>query len=126
MNEKNELVRERLTRARDDELSAVSIIKHKDGAPSTVCFLAQQMAEKFLKGLLVAEKKPLPKIHDLLQLGSLLKGAVQACYADLILLNRYYIEPRYPGDYPEFGWKEAQEALDAALRIKKIVRTEIG
>ncbi|MBI2459091.1 MAG: HEPN domain-containing protein [Parcubacteria group bacterium] len=38
-------------KARDDELNIRSILKHRDGAPSGVCFLSQQMAEKYLKGL---------------------------------------------------------------------------
>ncbi len=30
-----------LNKIQDDELSAKSILKHKDGSPSTVCFLSQ-------------------------------------------------------------------------------------
>jgi hypothetical protein len=36
-------------------------------------------------------------------------------------LNRYYIETRYPGDYPAFTMDEARAAFDAALRVKDFV-----
>ena len=37
------------------------------------------------------------------------------------VLNRYYIETRYPGDYPEFSRHDSMEALEAALRVKQFV-----
>ena len=44
--------KEWLDKANDDYLNAKSILNHKDGAPSGVCFLSQQLAEKCLKALL--------------------------------------------------------------------------
>ena len=42
------------------------------------------------------------------------------------VLNRFYIESRYPGDLPEgFGWKEAEEAFAIAEEIKKFVLDNI-
>lgn len=41
--------REWWQKAAEDELSIQAILK-ENGAPSTACFLAQQMAEKYLKG----------------------------------------------------------------------------
>lgn len=40
---------------------------------------------------------------------------------DLQLLNRYYVETRYPADCPEFTFTECEEALEAALHIKTFV-----
>lgn len=40
-------------KAQDDELSCEDILDDRRGAPSTVCFLSQQLAEKRLKGYLV-------------------------------------------------------------------------
>ena len=45
-------IQEWIAKAKDDELSIKAIIKEK-AAPSTVCFLSQQMAEKYLKALLI-------------------------------------------------------------------------
>ncbi len=47
---------------------------------------------------------------------SSLKSApdVKTIHGDLIVLNRYYIEKRYPGDFPMFHPDEAQAAFKAA------------
>ncbi|MDA2922864.1 HEPN domain-containing protein [Patescibacteria group bacterium AH-259-L07] len=82
------------------------------------------MAEKCLKSLLVFHKKKFPKIHDLLELETLLidlEPDIKEVHQDIILLNRYYIETRYPGDYPEFTFKECKQALESAVRIKEFV-----
>src|SRR4030042_3825410 len=94
----------------EDELSAKAILK-EGGAFSTACFLSQQIAEKYLKGFLVFGGKPFPKIHDLLELETLLLEStpnINEIHKELLLLNRYYVETRYPGDYPEFGREEAE------------------
>ena len=114
-------------KAGEDELSTRAVLK--EGAPSTGCFLSQQMAEKLLKGLLVFHGKEFLKVHDLLELETLLlevEPSIQELHDDLKLLNRYYSETRYPGDYPEFDVVECRGAFEAALRIKEFVfsRTE--
>jgi len=53
MQNNKEIVLEWIKRADNDELNIVSILKHKDGEPSLTCFLSQQMAEKYLKALLI-------------------------------------------------------------------------
>ena len=42
------------------------------------------------------------------------------------VLNVYYIETRYPGDYPDFTLKEAKEAKEAADKIKGFVFNKIN
>src|SRR3989344_2687943 len=92
-------------KAGEDELNIRSILTHRDGTPSGVCFLSQQMAEKYLKALLVFHERIFPKVHDLLDLSTRLldiETEVAEIQEDLVILNRYYIETRYPGDYPDF------------------------
>lgn len=116
-----------IEKADEDELSIEAILKG-GGAPSTACFLSQQMAEKYLKGLAVSQKIPFPKIHDLLALETLLMECqpnISQIHGDLELLNRYYIETRYPGDYPQFSLEEGQKAFEAALRVKEFVLSKI-
>ncbi len=67
------IVTEWFAKADDDEKSIRAILK-EGGAPSTACFLSQQIAEKYLKGLLVFLGKSFPKIHDLLGLETLPSG----------------------------------------------------
>lgn len=101
-----------IDKAEDDELSIPA------------CFLSQQMAEKCLKALLVCRNIPFPKVHDLLVLETLLidvDPGIHQIHDQLQLLNGYYIETRYPSDYPEFTLNEAKEAFGAAEMVKEIV-----
>lgn len=118
--------REWMDKAEEDEISIRAILK--EGAPSTACFLSQQLAEKCLKGLLVYYKKKFPKVHDLLELETLLIEAdkdIKDIHPALEFLNRYYIETRYPGDYPEFFREEAEQAFEFALQVKNYVLNKI-
>lgn len=110
-------------KAEEDEFAGGEVL---DGErfPAPACFHFQQMAEKYLKGLLVFHKKAFPKVHDLLELETLLKDIepdVTDLHKDLTYLNRYYVETRYPGDYPEFTIVDCEEARAAAVRIKEFV-----
>lgn len=124
---KNEAYFEWLKKAQEDELSTKVIIDEK-GAPSTACFLSQQMAEKCLKALVIYHGKHFLKVHDLLQLESLLLNCepeIKKIHQEAKKLNRLYIETRYPGDYPEFTWKDAKESFEAAAKIKNFVLSKI-
>jgi len=126
-NNKNNLeilAHEWFLKAQDDELSAKDILNDKEGAPSTVCFLCQQMAEKFLKGYLVYNEKELLKIHDLDKLVKFCEE-IDNSFNDIKeqakSLSDFYISTRYPGDYPEFTWTQAENAFVSADKIKKLV-----
>lgn len=112
-----------LFKAREDELAGLAILKERRVfAPA--CFHFQQMAEKLLKGMLVFYKKSFPKAHDLVILTGLLEESVpeiKEYRKDIEMLDRYYIETRYPGDYPEFTLMEAEQAYEAAMNIKKFI-----
>ena len=126
-NQKNSLKKlagEWLFKAQEDELSARDILEDKQGAPSTVCFLSQQMAEKILKGYLVFKGKKFPKIHDLDRLVKLCQEfdkSFKRIKSQARYLSNFYITTRYPGDYPEFNWREAEEAFRSAIKIKNFV-----
>jgi HEPN domain-containing protein len=115
-------------KAREDELSIEAILK-ESGHPNTACFLAQQMSEKYLKGLLVSADKNFPKMHDLIELETLLLEVfpdIKEMHENLKLLNRFYIETRYPGDFPEFSWQEANGAYSAAKKVKEFALGKIN
>ena len=118
------LSKEWVLKAKDDELNAVSILKHRDGTASVVCFLSQQMAEKYLKAFLTFRGERFPKIHILdflLELCLKLDSGFIKLKDDAIFLTDFYVETRYPGDYPEFNWKDGEKAFKAALRIKDFI-----
>lgn len=120
------LAKEWFRRADDDEMSCEAILQEK-GAASTLCFLTHQIAEKYLKGLLVYYSKEIEKSHDLIRLAHLLAEilpSIKKYNKELTILNRYYIETRYPGDWPEgFSWPEAEAAFKISKGIKKFVLT---
>lgn len=122
------IIEEWLKRAADDELSTAAIIDDESGAPSTACFLSQQMAEKYLKAYLVAKKGEFPKIHfldKLLDLCSQIDPIFKELTDDAVFLDEYYTGARYPGKMPDFTFKEARQAFETAKRIKKFVLQKI-
>lgn len=59
-------VAQRWLQEADTDLPTVEILMASINPPfDSVCFHAQQAAEKLLKALLIAHKIPLPKTHDL-------------------------------------------------------------
>jgi len=118
------LAEEWFKKARDDYKSA-KVVLDEGGYYGTTCFLAQQMAEKYLKAFLVYSGWKLEKMHDLIKLLNECKK-ISSDFDDLkedcILLNDYYIETRYPLDTPvDYSKKEAREALAAAESIGRFV-----
>lgn len=115
-------------KACDDLRAAEVILNNREGPASTVCFLSQQTAEKYLKGYLVYHTKEFPKIHYLGKLIALcqkLDSDFEKIKEDAVLLSDYYMTTRYPGDYPTLGYIAAKEAFGAAVRIKDFVFDKI-
>ena len=118
------LAREWFLRAEDDWLSAKDILNDKEGAASTVCFLSQQIVEKYLKGYLVYKGVEFPKIHDLDKLVELCKavdGSFLKIKKEAQELTDFYVAARYPGDYPQFTWENAENAFVSAEKVRNFV-----
>ncbi len=110
-----------IKKAEEDLLSLESLLKHRDGAPATGCFLAQQATEKFLKVLVIYKGLELEKIHDLVKITNMLESVlpeIKQFFEKIAVITRYYIETRYPGNYPEFTWEECQSAYEIANEVK--------
>lgn len=123
------LVEEWFAKANEDILSAEAILNTKEGAASTICFLAQQIAEKYLKGYLVYSRSPFPKIHYLVKLITLcakIDSDFLELKEDAAYLSDFYVTTRYPGDYPTFGFTDAKKAFTTAMRIKDFVFDKIN
>ncbi|MGI8551807.1 MAG: HEPN domain-containing protein [Dehalococcoidia bacterium] len=92
-----------------------------------VCFHAQQMAEKYLKALLQERAATFPRTHnliELLELCLLLDGSVESQRSSLILLDRYAVRYRYPGD--SANQSLAQQAFAAATRLRAFLRQQLA
>jgi HEPN domain-containing protein len=90
----------------------------------TVCFHAQQCAEKYLKGFLAAHSIEIPRTHDLVILLRLASGAGLPDLepSDVQPLNRYTVEARYPGDWEPIERREATRAVAMARRLRAALR----
>jgi len=122
-NKKNLNFVEWFKKAEEDGEAGRKLLEN-EGPFGIACFHFQQMAEKLLKGLIISHEIEPPKTHDLVELETVLKDIepdLKDYEKDLDLLNSYYIETRYPGDYPEVNKNEAKQASEAAKRLKEFI-----
>ena len=88
------------------------------------CFHSQQAAEKYIKSLLTWWDIEVPKTHEL---GKLLKmiesrdAKLAARLFDVVVLNTYAVDIRYPGDQPEPSLEESREALKLAQQVRDAI-----
>jgi len=113
----------------DIDLTSAALLAGIPGPPETICFLAQQGAEKYLKGYLTWQGVPFRKVHDLLEILNACRGEDDAFVeleADCRMLNPYSVEVRHPG-YPFDCTREgARDALARAEHIRDFVRERSG
>jgi HEPN domain-containing protein len=96
-------------------------------AHDEVCFHSQQAAEKFFKALLQGWGLPVPKIHELDDLLTMLlprDTTLQVVRRGLRRLSRFAVDYRDPGSHA--NGQKAQTALRRAGRIRLEVRTRLG
>ena len=97
------------------------------GPYDTVCFHAQQAAEKYLKGFLALHAQPIPRTHDLEELARLsvaLEAIPELGALDLDALSGYAIEPRYDDEF----WPSRETAAVAVVqseRVRSIILTHM-
>jgi HEPN domain-containing protein len=96
-------------------------------AHDEVCFHSQQAAEKFFKALLQEWGLPVPKLHELDDLLTMLlpsDASLQVVRRGLRGLSRFAVDYRYPGFHG--NRQKAQTALRRAGNIRLEVRTRLG
>jgi HEPN domain-containing protein len=95
----------------------------QEGLTDIVCFHCQQCAEKYLKALLLYRGVTFPRTHDLRLLLDLIPPGISLglCREQVVPLNRYVIEGRYPGDWEPITVAEAQRALEMARAVRQAV-----
>jgi HEPN domain-containing protein len=109
------------TEKADNDLRSAQFIltMEKDCPYDIVCFHAQQAAEKYLKALLVMENIEFPRTYDLIILFNMIpaKNTLSIEKHDLLALNRYSVEARYPGDSEPYSLEEAVDAIAIAQKV---------
>jgi HEPN domain-containing protein len=115
-------------RLKAEEVAALILAEH-GGRAATVCFLCQQVAEKYLKGYLLLRRQPPKRIHHLdvlLEDCIALDNSFERLVDDAVFLKRYYIENRYPDDLPEeVRPEEVAEAMTAASPLRAFVLAQM-
>lgn len=128
MNVRHEQIKEALTWARiaeDDLRSAEYLLTMADDGPfNVICFLAQQSAENYLKSLLILHGIDFTKTHDLIVLRNSVPSSVDLAVKpeELLVLNRYSIQPRYPGAWWPYSETDAEEAVAVARKVRDAIR----
>jgi HEPN domain-containing protein len=104
------------------------MVKQDIGVPRQACWLAQQGAEKALKGVLVFLQIDFPRSHDLDLLRTLLPEdwRLKTDPPDFAELSQWSVEARYPGDWPEATLPDALHAVALAQDVVRIVAEDMG
>lgn len=110
-----------LAKARNDLLTIENNVVASRVPWDTVCFHAQQAAEKTLKAFLIFNGRAAARTHDLVVLLSAcaeidpkLGGLERECQE----LNSYGVSARYPDDLFEPGEKEGSAMVAATHRLQ--------
>ncbi len=118
-----------LYHACQDMMAARMLIADKRLYGPTV-FHCQQAIEKSLKAFLLYKHRKLFDGHNLTWLckqAALTDGAFTKWLGKCALLNRFYIETRYPADIPEDITRElAEDILNAAEEMTEFIYDVVG
>lgn len=115
-----------LRKADHDFLNIENNLAAKNIPWDTVCFHAQQVAEKVLKAFLVAHGHDILKTHDLIALLAQcinLDRTLSDLEADCRKLTSYGVAARYPDDLFEPVEADARELVSAAWRVRARILT---
>ena len=130
MKGKVDLVKAWIKKAENDLITAQNSLDIKPETPfDTICFHAQQCAEKYLKAFLVFHDVEFEKTHDLGQLISLAAKADKDFFEIIDLgekLTDYAVDIRYPILLEEPTKDEAKEAIETAIKIKEFVISRLN
>ena len=105
----------------DEDLEFAKSVLDVNQFFAQICFHFHQAAEKYLKAFIIAADLEFKKIHDLpvlLKLCAARQSELQKIMDDCKLLNRFYIDSRYPVHWPS-NYKE-EDALNAKKAAENI------
>jgi HEPN domain-containing protein len=105
------------------DLAAAQLLVGDPTVPARIaCFHAQPSAEKAFKAVLVSTGTMFRRTHDLLVLVAQLppRLAIEVTRLNVVLLQPWAVDGRYPGDLPNATPQEAIEAVDTAEAIANL------
>lgn len=103
----------------NSDLALARISKPQNVLFETLCFHAQQAAEKAIKALLIAKKITFPKTHSIRMLLDLLPPEIKQPpeLQESAILTDYAVISRYPGDLEAIDEEEYQRAVNLAKSV---------
>lgn len=123
--ERRDVVKAWFKKADNDLTVAEHTMKLESPPCDTVCFHAQQCAEKYIKGFLTFHAIEFPKTHsieDLVLLCKRVSPSIETDLGDVEILSSYGVEVRYPDEvYYEIPKEDAEEAIELAKRVKAVI-----
>jgi HEPN domain-containing protein len=110
----------------EGDLAAARLLLNAGGPAFTVCFHAQQAAEKYLKAVLVMNRARVGKTHDIGELLQLLPAAQRPPLTPEAAaeLTRGAVATRYP-EAPAPSGEEAERLLRYVDMVRKSVRSAL-
>ena len=116
-----------IDKAEGDRKVARREIQTADPVWNVVCFLAQQCAEKYLKGFLEEHNIAFQKTHDLLVLlnsAGISLSELDSLRPELAHLSTFGIATRYPGTQADEH--AAESAIQTTEAVRTVLRTKLG
>src|SRR3972149_2573994 len=123
--DKNEIVKSWFKKAENDLINAEHTMIMEKPPCDTVCFHAEQCAEKYLKGFLTYHQIEFPKTHSIETLVGLCKQVdptIESELEDVEILSSYGVEVRYHAEiYYDIPREDEIDAVNLAKKIKTAV-----
>ena len=113
--------------AQEDLDAANVILQYPTIAHRHACWLAQQSAEKAIKGALIYLQIDFRRTHDLDVLLNLLPADwdVRRRFPDLAELTEWAVESRYPGEWQEANEYDAEQAFQQAREVLESILADL-
>ena len=129
MPDKKEIVLAWIKKGEEDLAIAKLTFQHLPELSDSVCYLAHQATEKFLKALLIHLDIQSPRSHNLLLLVDLINTKYQldeTCIKHCTFLNEYASELRYPFARYKPDSEKANLFIQYSGEVAAYVRSVIG
>ncbi|OGR56550.1 MAG: hypothetical protein A3I11_06325 [Elusimicrobia bacterium RIFCSPLOWO2_02_FULL_39_32] len=124
------LVQKWIQKAENDIHNSEYTLSLKNNCPyDTICFHAQQCAEKYIKALLIHHQINFPKSHDIGELLQLVPSEhkIHLTPEEQFKLSHYAIAGRYPIDNMEdLSKSDAEEAIRISKKVREYIRNYLN
>lgn len=122
------ITKEWVDKAEEDWLTALREVRvRKNPSYDSVCFHAQQCAEKYLKSRLQEANIVFSKTHDLIKLLNMVLQVERSWNGlrnDLLALTDFAVNYRYPGNSATKA--EAQDSVRRCGEVRRVIRQAFG